>query len=71
MKPKSLMLGAVAAVLATAPVATQAIAADRTAAPVSSESEMGGSVIAPLFALIAFAVFIVASAGGDDSPASP
>ena len=66
-----LMLSAAAAALAAAPVAAQA-APQRTAAPVSAESEQLGR--SPL--LIILAIFIVVALGivalnGDDDPVSP
>jgi hypothetical protein len=70
MRLTKIMSAAAAVALAAAPVA-QAVAADRAAAPVAGANAMGGeSAIAPIFALLAFVVFLVASSGEDD-PVSP
>lgn len=70
MKIGRMMLSASAAVLASTPIAASAVAAERSAAPVAGESQMGGNAIAPIFALLAFVAFLVAASGGDE-PVSP
>jgi len=71
MKFGKVSLAAAAAVAAvSAPIAGQAVAAERASQPVSGESEIGGGPIGLLIvlALVALAIGIVA---GDDSPTSP
>ncbi len=69
MKFAKVALAAAAASFATAPVA---VAAERVAAPVDNESEIGGDggvSIAVVFALLVVALFVLVS--GDDEPVSP
>jgi hypothetical protein len=70
MKFAKVTLAAAAVAAATAPISGQAFAAERTAAPVSGESEMGGGPIGILIvlALVGLAVGI---ASGDETPSSP
>lgn len=72
MKFGKLALAAAAPALALAPVASQAVAADRAAAPVTSEDQMGGSatMIAVIFGLAALVVFVLGT-DNNDEPASP
>jgi len=69
MKFGKLTLAAAAGALAVAPIAAQATVADRSA-PLSGESAVGGDseagVVIGLFALLAVAIAIGASGGGDD-----
>lgn len=70
MKFRKITLAAAALTAASAPIAGQAFAAERTSAPVSGESEIGGGPIGILIvlALVGLAIGIVAS---DETPASP
>lgn len=70
MKFGKVTLAAAAAIAASAPIAGQAIAAERAAAPVAGESEIGGGPIGILIilALVALGIGITA---GDDEPNSP
>lgn len=70
MKTAKFALATAALAAASAPVAGQAIAADRAAEPVSGESSVGGGPLGILivFALLGLAIGIVS---GDDTPASP
>ena len=63
-------LAAVAA--ATSMVAAPVVAADRAAAPVSGESEMGGSWVLAILAAAAFiaAIVIAVDSGNEDEPVS-
>ncbi|GMN12273.1 hypothetical protein [Altererythrobacter sp. MTPC7] len=67
MKLGKLTLAAAAGALAVAPIAAQASVADRSA-PLSGESEVGGSAgaIVGLFGLLALAIAIGATGGDDD-----
>ena len=69
MKFGKVTLAAAAVAAASAPIAGQAFAAERTAQPVSDESEIGGGPIGILIvlALVALAVGIAS----DDEPSSP
>ena len=69
MRIGKVTLAAAAIAAASAPIAGQAIAADRVAAPVAAENELGGSGIAVAFLLLAIvsAIFLAQ----DDEPASP
>ena len=53
-------------------VAAPVIAADRAAAPVSGESEMGGSVVLGLLAAAAIiaGIYIAVDSGNEDDPVS-
>jgi hypothetical protein len=63
-------LAAVAAVTSMA-VAPAVVAADRVAAPVSEESEMGGSLILAILAAAAFiTAIVIAVDSGNDTPVS-
>jgi hypothetical protein len=67
MKFRTLAAAAAVATMGAVP----AIAADRTAAPVSGESEMGGSIVIALLAAAAvIAGIIIAVDSGDDEPVS-
>lgn len=70
MRIGKVTLAAAAIAAASAPIAGQALAADRAAAPVAGENELGGSGIAVAFLLLAIvsAIFL---AQDDDAPASP
>ena len=70
MKFGKVTLAAAAVAAASAPIAGQAFAAERDAAPVSGESELGGGPIGILvvLALVGLAIGIAA---GDEEPASP
>lgn len=70
MKFGKVTLAAAAAIAASAPIAGQAIAAERTAAPVAGESKIGDGPIGILIilALVALGIGITA---GDDEPNSP
>jgi hypothetical protein len=70
MRIGKVTLAAAAIAAATAPIAGQAVAAERAAAPVSDENAMGGdgTVVAIIFALAVFAAAIFAA--GDDEPVS-
>ncbi len=58
---------AATSMVAAAPV----IAADRTVAPVSDESEMGGSIVLAILAVAAIvAGIVIAVDSGDDEPVS-
>ncbi len=72
MRIGKVTLAAAALAAASAPIAGQAIAADRAAAPAFGESEMGGNgaTVAIVFFLAVFAAGIFL-ADGDDEPASP
>jgi hypothetical protein len=70
MRAGRMILAAASVALASTPIAAQAVAAERAAAPVAGENAMGGGAVAPIFALLAFVVFLVASSG-EDEPASP
>lgn len=63
-------LAAVAA--ATSLVAAPVVAADRAAAPISDESEMGGSVILAILAVAAIVagIVIAVDSGNEDEPVS-
>ena len=68
---KKLTLAASAAALALAPVGVQAANADRAAAPVSAEQELGGGSDAILAALAALALgAFIFFAADDDNPLS-
>ena len=71
MKLGKIALAATIPALAISSVAGQAVAADRLAAPVADESQMGGDVttLAIVFLVLALAVGLVASDSG--TPASP
>lgn len=68
MDVRKITFAAAAAALAIAPVAGQAVAADRVAAPVSGESEIGGGPIGILIvlALVGLAIGIAS----DEDPVS-
>lgn len=61
-----------AAAAVTTMVAAPVIAADRPAAPVSGESEMGGSIILGLLAAAAIiaGIYIAVDSGNEDDPVS-
>jgi hypothetical protein len=67
MKFRTLAAAAAVATMGAVP----ALAADRTAAPISDESEMGGSIVLAILAAAAFiAAIVIAVDGGDDDPVS-
>lgn len=70
MRIGKVTLAAAAIAAASAPIAGQAIASERSAAPISGESSLGGSPygILIVLALLGFAIGI---ASGGDEPASP
>lgn len=61
-----------AAAAVTTMVAAPVIAADRPAAPVSGESEMGGSIVLGLLAAAAIiaGIYIAVDSGNEDDPVS-
>lgn len=67
MKLGKLALAASAISLAVAPIAGQAIASERVAAPVEGESEAGGSSILIVLAIAALGIGIFAA---DSDPVS-
>jgi hypothetical protein len=69
MRIGKVTLAAAAIAAASAPIAGQAIAADRAAAPVAAENELGDSGIAVAFLLLAIVAGIFLAQG--DEPASP
>lgn len=77
MKFRNALAATAAVTLAASPAVAQAVEADRTAAPVTGESELGGKGGAGLIlALLAAAAIIggIVIAGGnndDDRPVSP
>ncbi|SMQ58904.1 hypothetical protein SAMN06297468_0210 [Altererythrobacter xiamenensis] len=74
MRLKTVSMAAAAAALVAAPVAIQAQAADRTAAPAEGASELGGGSDG-IYAIVAVAIlagFIALTAANDDDlPTSP
>lgn len=74
MRIETVVLGAAAALAASAPIVAQAADAARAAAPVEGESALGypesGTQLIVL-ALIAAAIIAGISLTGDDDPASP
>ena len=74
MRVKTIILGAAAALAASAPIVAQAADAVRAAAPVDGESELGypesGTQLIVL-ALIAAAIIAGIALTDDDDPASP
>ena len=70
MKIGKVTLTAAAIALASAPIAGQAIAADRAVAPVSGESELGGGASLAIVFLLAAFVAGIWIAGDDDEPVS-
>lgn len=69
MRIGKVTLAAAAIAAASAPIAGQAIAAERSAAPVAAENELGGAGIAVAFLLLAIVSGIFLAQ--DDEPASP
>jgi hypothetical protein len=72
MRIGKVTLAAAALAAASAPIAGQAVAADRAASPIGGENEVGGggATIAIVFFLAVFVAGIFL-ADGDDTPASP
>ena len=72
MKFGKIALAGTAMALAATPIASQAIAADRSAAPVDGENSIGsGATIGVLFALAALTIGIaVAADNGNNNPVS-
>ena len=68
MKFGKVTLAAAAIAAASAPIAGQAIAAERASQPVSGESEIGGG---PIGILIVLALVGLAIGVASDDPASP
>jgi hypothetical protein len=70
MRTNIVTLGLAATSLVAAPIAAQA--ADRSAAPISDESELaGGASQILILAVVAAAIFAGIEISGDDEPASP
>ena len=70
MRTKTVTLALAASALAAAPIAAQA--ADRSAAPISDESELAGGVSQLLIlALVGAAIFVGIEVSDDDGPVSP
>lgn len=70
MRIGKVTLAAAAIAAASAPIAGQAIAAERSAAPISDESLMGGGPYGILIVLALVGLAIGIASGGDE-PASP
>ena len=70
MKFRKVTLAAAAVVAATAPIAGQAIAAERTSAPVEGESQIGEGPVGILI-ILALLGLAIGIAAGDDEPNSP
>ena len=75
MKIKTMLLSAAAVGVAATPIAAQAIEADRAAAPVEGEAELGGlgsaSILVVLAALVAVAFIADEITDSDEFPTSP
>ena len=70
MRTNIVTLGLAATALVAAPIAAQA--ADRSAAPISDESELaGGASQILILAVVAAAIFAGIEISGDDDPGSP
>jgi len=70
MRTNIVTLGLAATALVAAPIAAQA--ADRSAAPISDESELaGGASQILILAVVAAAIFAGIEISGDDEPAGP
>ena len=70
MRTNIVTLGLAATALVAAPLAAQA--ADRSAAPISDESELaGGASQILILAVVAAAIFAGIEISGDDDPVSP
>lgn len=70
MRTKTVTLALAASALVAAPLAAQA--ADRSAAPISDESELaGGASRLLILAVVAAAIFAGIELTGDDEPVSP
>ena len=69
MRTNIVTLGLAATALVAAPIAAQA--ADRSAAPISDESELAGGASQVLIAVVAAAIFAGIEISGDDDPVSP
>ena len=70
MRTKTVTMALAASALAAAPIAAQA--ADRSVAPISDESEMGGGASRILIlAVVAAAIFIGIEVSDNDDPVSP
>lgn len=70
MKFGKVTLAAAAIAAATAPVAGQAIAAERASQPLSGENSLGDSPYGILIVLALVGLAIGIAAGGDDQPVS-
>ena len=70
MKFGKVTLAAAAVAAASAPIAGQAFAAERTSAPVSGESELGGGPLG-ILVILALVGLAIGIAAGDEEPASP
>ena len=70
MKIGKVTLAAAALAAASAPIAGQAIAAERSAEPISGESSVGGGPFGILIVLALVGLAIGIASGGDE-PASP
>lgn len=74
MRLKTVIIGAAATALATAPIVAQAAGADRAVAAIADENGMGGSDTLTrvlVLALIAGVIIGGIELFGDDEPASP
>ena len=76
MKMKTMLMSAAAVSLAATPIAAQAVDADRSAAPVEGEAELGAA--GPFGALLVVAAILAVGViahlitdDGDDFPTSP
>ena len=68
MKIGKIALAGTALALVTMPIAGQAIAADRAAAPISGENSIGsGATVGILFALAALTIGIAVSSGNNNN----
>ncbi len=70
MKIGKLTLAAAALAAASAPIAGQAVAAERAVEPISGENSVGGGPIGILIVLALVALAIGIASGGDDDPVS-
>lgn len=71
MRIGKVTLAAAVIAAASAPIAGQAIAAERSAQPISGESAVGGGPFGILIILALLGLAIGIAASGDDEPASP
>lgn len=74
MRLKTVMLGAAATALATAPIVAQAAGADRAVATIAGDNGMGGSDTLTRVIVLALIVGVIIGGielFGDDEPTSP